>query len=85
MKRVIMFGGYGHRPAETLNDFLTKHPDFVLLDVEPVKDGANNILLFCTMKVPDDVGGLRERLSEYLGFPREQDESEVDEGLEELE
>lgn len=76
MKRVMMFGGCIHRPAEDLNAFLAKHPDFELLDVKPVKDGLNNILLYCIMNAPDDVRGLPERIAEYLGYPGEDEENE---------
>ena len=76
MKRVIMFGGCNHRPARDLNLFLTKHQDFELLDIRPMQHWDNNIMLFCTVNVPDDVGGQSERDYEYLGFQGELEETE---------
>lgn len=74
MRRVIMFGGCASRPALDMNAFLTKHPNIELLDVKPVADKLNNIVLVCTVDVPEDLSGLEARFSEYFGFEEDEEE-----------
>lgn len=71
MRRVIMFGGIAHRPATDLNAWLTRYPNVELLDVKPVQDSVGNILLFCTVRLPENPGGFEERYTEYFGFKEE--------------
>lgn len=71
MKRIIMFGGIAQRPAIDMNAWLTRYPSVELLDIKPVQDRVGNILLFCTVRLPEDISGFEARDMDYFGFAEE--------------